>query len=141
MPESESEVWHFDFLTWVDYMSEVTRQHNFHCLQKYCTAFKLRYLMGRNDEAICKLQRSNLVHLNTLSNGELSDPVCDSVNRSLTLVWLIISLYPNMSGFNLILYDYTFKRPYFSFITITLGRYITPKWTQRAENWKTITSD
>ena len=28
------------------------------------------------------------VHLNTISNGELSDPLCDSVNRGLTLVRL-----------------------------------------------------
>ena len=30
-------------------------------------------------------QRSYKVHLNTISNGELSDPLCDSVNRGLTL--------------------------------------------------------
>ena len=31
----------------------------------------------------------NQVHLNTISNGELSDPLCDSVNRGLTLVRLL----------------------------------------------------
>ena len=30
--------------------------------------------------------------MNTISNGELSDPLCDSVNRGLTLVRLVIKL-------------------------------------------------
>ena len=34
-------------------------------------------------------QSSYKVHLNTICNGELSDPLCDSVNRGLTLVRLI----------------------------------------------------
>ena len=29
-------------------------------------------------------QSSYKVHMNTISNGELSDPLCDSVNRGLT---------------------------------------------------------
>ena len=33
-------------------------------------------------------QSSYKVHLNTASNGELSDPLCDSANRGLTLVRL-----------------------------------------------------
>ena len=33
-------------------------------------------------------QSSYKVHLNTVSNGELSDPLCDSVNRGLTFVRL-----------------------------------------------------
>ena len=33
-------------------------------------------------------QSSYKVHLNTISNGELSDPLCDSVTRGLTLVRL-----------------------------------------------------
>ena len=33
-------------------------------------------------------QSSYKVHMNTISNGELSDPVCDSVNRGLTLIRL-----------------------------------------------------
>ena len=33
-------------------------------------------------------QSSYKVHLNTICNGELSDPLCDSVNRGLTLVRL-----------------------------------------------------
>ena len=33
-------------------------------------------------------QSSYKVHLNTISNGELSDPLCHSVNRGLTLVRL-----------------------------------------------------
>ena len=39
-------------------MFEVTRKLNFHNLQKYCTAFKLHYLIGQNQNAICKLQSS-----------------------------------------------------------------------------------
>ena len=34
-------------------------------------------------------QSSYKVHMNTISNGELSDPLCDSVNRGLTLVRLL----------------------------------------------------
>ena len=36
------------------------------------------------------MQRQGLYkfHLNTISNGEFSDPVCDSVNRGLTLIRL-----------------------------------------------------
>ena len=37
-------------------------------------------------------QSSYKVHMNTISNGELSDPLCDSVNRGLTLVRLIINI-------------------------------------------------
>ena len=48
-------------------------------------AFKIRYLTCRNHDAICKLQCSYKVHLNTINNGELSDPLCDSINRGLTL--------------------------------------------------------
>ena len=33
-------------------------------------------------------QSSYKVHLNTICNGELSDPLCDSVHRGLTLVRL-----------------------------------------------------
>ena len=33
-------------------------------------------------------QSSYKVHMNTISNGELSDPLCDNVNRGLTLVRL-----------------------------------------------------
>ena len=33
-------------------------------------------------------QNSYKVHMNTISNGELSDPLCDSVKRGLTLVRL-----------------------------------------------------
>ena len=33
-------------------------------------------------------QSSYKVHMNTISNGELSDPLCDTVNRGLTLVRL-----------------------------------------------------
>ena len=36
-------------------------------------------------------QTSYKVHMNTTSNGELSDHLCDSVNRGLTLVRLIFT--------------------------------------------------
>ena len=39
-------------------------------------------------------QSSYKVHMNTISNGELSDPLCDSVNRGLTLVRLTNFLIP-----------------------------------------------
>ena len=54
-------------------------------LQKYCTVFEIRYLIGWDHEAIYKLQSSYKVHLNTISNGELSDSLCDNVNRQ---VWI-----------------------------------------------------
>ena len=38
-------------------------------------------------------QSSYKVHMNTISNGELSDPLCDSVNRGLTLVRLYIYVF------------------------------------------------
>ena len=53
-------------------------------LKKYCTAFKIHYLIGRNHDAICKYK----VHLNMISNVKLSDPLCNSINRDLTLVRL-----------------------------------------------------
>ena len=55
-------------------MSEVTRKRKFHHLKKYCNAFKLRYLIGQSHYEISKLQSLYKVHLNTISNGELSDP-------------------------------------------------------------------
>ena len=69
-------------------MSKVTQKCKFHRLQKYCNAFKLRYLIGPNHDAISKLQSLYKVHLNTISNGEFSDPLCSSVHRGLTLVRL-----------------------------------------------------
>ena len=38
-------------------MPEVTRKRNFHHLQKYLAAFKIRYLIGRSHDAIWKLQK------------------------------------------------------------------------------------
>ena len=35
-----------------------------------------------------RIQSSYKVHLNTISNGELSDPLCDSESRDLALVRL-----------------------------------------------------
>ena len=84
MSESISEVLTFLSFTPERLYSEVTRKRKFHHLQKYCKAFELRYLIGQNNEAIPKLQSLYKVHLNTISNGELSDPLCDIVNRDLT---------------------------------------------------------
>ena len=39
-----------------------------------------------------QIQSSYKVHLNTIRNGELSDPLCDSVNRGLTLARLELPL-------------------------------------------------
>ena len=37
--------------------------------------------------------------MNTISNGELSDPLCDSVNRGLTLVRLIYNKSEKLNGY------------------------------------------
>ena len=47
--------------------------------------FKIRYLIFE----IMQIQSSYKVHLNTISCGELSDPLCNNVNRGLTLVWSV----------------------------------------------------
>ena len=57
------------------------------------TQFKLRYLIGQNHDAICKLQSSYKVYVNTISNGEFSDPVCYSVNRDLTLIRFLVYIH------------------------------------------------
>ena len=59
-----------DLLIWVDYMLEVSWKRNFHRLQKYCTAFKLSYLISQNHDTICKLQSSYKVHMKRISKGE-----------------------------------------------------------------------
>ena len=65
------------------------QQNDLHHFKKYCTALKIRYLIGRNHDAIYKLQSSYKVQLNPISNGELSDPLCD--------MWVAISseLFPH----------------------------------------------
>ena len=73
-------------------MSDLTRKRKLHHLLKNTDALKLRYLIGQNYDAISKLQNLYKVHLNTISNGELSDPLCDSLNRSLTLVRLPLTV-------------------------------------------------
>ena len=45
-------------------------------------------------------QCSYKVHMNTISNGELSDPLCDSVNRGLTLVRLNPTVDRKLSEWN-----------------------------------------
>ena len=74
-------------------MSEVTRKRDFHHLQNYCTAFILRCSdwskTWRNMHTTKLIQRS----LKQISNGELSDPLCDNVNRDLTLVILITNSF------------------------------------------------
>ena len=71
-------------------MLEMTWKCKLHHLQKYCNKFKLRYLIDQNHDTISKLQSLYKVHLNTISNGELSDPLalCESIKRGLTSVRL-----------------------------------------------------
>ena len=80
----------FDLLIWVDYIPEVTRKHNnkmtYIIFKKYCIAFKIHNLICLIE--IMTQYANYMVHLNTISYGELSDPLCDSVNRGLTLVRL-----------------------------------------------------
>ena len=42
-------------------------------------------------------QSSYKVYMNTISNGELSEPLCDSVNRGLTLVRFLFCLCRNVA--------------------------------------------
>ena len=63
------------------------QQKDFHHLQKYHTAFKIRYLIGRKNDAICKLLSSCKVHLNTIIR---------SSNRDLTSVILTWCCYHNL---------------------------------------------
>ena len=69
-------------------MPEVTRKRR---NKTIFVIFTNRALIGRNHDAICKLQSSYKVHLNTISNRKLSDPLCDSVNKGLTIVRLLTS--------------------------------------------------
>ena len=48
-------------------------------------------------------QSSYKVHLNTICNGELSDPLCDSENRDLTLVRLRSYLQKNRHEVKLVI--------------------------------------
>ena len=50
------------------------------------TALRLKYAIWLVE--IMQIQSSYKVHLNTISNGELSDPLCNIVNRGLNLVRL-----------------------------------------------------
>ena len=49
----------------------------------------LHCLKYANHDVMYAKTSSYKVHMNTTSNGELSDPLCDSVNRGLTLVRLV----------------------------------------------------
>ena len=65
-------------------MPEVTRKRinkQLSSSSKIQHVFKIRYLIGRNHDAIRKLQSSYKIHLN-ISNGKLSDPLCDNEKRS-----------------------------------------------------------
>ena len=55
--------------------TKTLHQNDFRHRQKFCTTFIIRYLIGRNPDAKCKYK----FRLNTIRNGELSDPQCDSV--------------------------------------------------------------
>ena len=56
-------------------MPEVTRNLNFH------SALRLKYAI--RVVKTMKQYSNNKIHLNTISNGELSDPLCDSINRGI----------------------------------------------------------
>ena len=71
----------FNFRWWKRWHENVTKRLSLS--SEYCTPFETRYLIGRNNDAVCKYK----VHIK-FSNGELSDPLCVSVNRGLTLVRL-----------------------------------------------------
>ena len=61
----------------------------FRHLQKYCTPFKVCHLIGRNHDAI--YAKTKFIHSSL--EYDQSDPLCDSVNRGLTLVRLIFVCY------------------------------------------------
>ena len=75
-------------------MPEVTRKRNnktnFVIFKN--TAMRLKFAIRLVE--IMTQYANYKVHSNTISNGELSDPLCDSVNRGLTLVRLQQSLPP-----------------------------------------------
>lgn len=56
--------------------------------------FEIRYLIDQNHDAICKtlIQSQYTFHTNTISNRELSDPFCDSINRDLILLRLEVNV-------------------------------------------------
>ena len=88
----------FHLLIWVTYMPEVTRKHNtkmtFVIFKN--TVLYLKYVIWLVEIMThMQIQNSYKVHLNTISNGELSDPLSDSVNRGLTLVRFDISINLN----------------------------------------------
>ena len=71
------------------------QQNDFHHLQKYHTAFKIRYMIGRNNDGICKLLSLCKIHLNTIirfSNFDLVllsqfdiSPPSSSLNKALSV--------------------------------------------------------
>ena len=82
-------LWLFDLHARGD--TKTQQQNNFRHLQKYCTAFKTPVSLSDWSKSWCincKLQSwYNKVHLNMISNGDLSDPLYHSVDWSLqTLV-------------------------------------------------------
>ena len=80
-------IWPFD-PSRLHCMPEVTRKHN-NKTTYIITAFKYATWLVE-----IMMQYANYkVHLNTISNGELSDPICDRVNRGLTLVRLIFDCF------------------------------------------------
>ena len=60
------------------------------------TALHLKHVIwfGRNHDEVIQIQSSYRVYLNAINNGVLSDPLCDRVNKSLTLVRLEILKFP-----------------------------------------------
>ena len=74
----------------IGYFYATERLNDFVSLKN--NALRLKYAIWLVEIMTLYMQRqsSYKVHMNTISNGELSDPLCDSVNRGLTLVRLRI---------------------------------------------------
>ena len=76
---------------------KTSQLNNFHHLQKNPTKLQCvkNTLSGwSKSRRNMQIQSSYKVHLNTISNGELSDPLCDSINKGLTLVRLLFLYLP-----------------------------------------------
>ena len=67
--------------------TKTEQQNFFDHLQKNCTVFRIRYLIGRNHDTICQLHSSHKIHFITISNRELSDPLSNSVNILTVRFW------------------------------------------------------
>ena len=94
-----STTWYFGSFDQVDHMPEVTQKCN---NKTTLIIFKILHSDWNRQsdwsKSWCNMQVQILYkdHLNTISNGDLSDPLCDSINRGLTSVRLNL-IYWNMN--------------------------------------------